>query len=285
MTIRRLGIMLVSVVAVYALSVSVAAAAEVAEFGECVKVKTGGEYSNGSCTKSTETGTGKYDWVVDHPASDPFAAASTSPTLLATGAVSKRGTHHYPPGVSCAANSMSGDFTGPTTLAVAVVFTGCETVKETCYLTGCETEQLTCQSDADEPGVIATGELEGTLGMISAGKPGVLFDTQSSSNWSDFTCVPPPPPGGPVGYPSFSATLGGAAIAKIGPLNRPEFTLTFRQQSAKQIPTSFEEGPSASLLMNVVFPSHEEQVQVGIAVSDQAQTSETPSHKVVRVKK
>ncbi len=281
MTIRRLGMMLVSVVAIYAVSVSVAAAAEVAEFGECVKVKTGGEYSNGSCTKSNETGTGKYNWV-DSPGSEPvFAAVSTSPTLLATGTVSKR-EHNPKPiadGVTCAANSMSGDYTGPTTLAVGVVFTGCETTKETCYLTGCETEQLTCQSDAEDPGVITTGELEGTLGMISAGKPGVEFRPSGfvAPQLAGFACG--------SGEAGFSATLSGAAIAKIGPVNRPEFTLTFRQHSAQQIPTSFEEGPSASLSMNVVFPSHEEHVQVGIAVSDQAQTSEHPSKPVVRVKK
>jgi hypothetical protein len=117
---KRIRIMGLCLIAVFAFSAMVATAAQAAEVGECVKAaKVGkgyaGNYTDKNCTVVSGTKTGKYNWS---PGVTPANAKFTAKTKLATLA-SVAGT------ISCKASTTKGEWTGTKTNHEVITFTGC----------------------------------------------------------------------------------------------------------------------------------------------------------------
>ena len=138
----------------------------VPEFGRCTGAATSkegtktvyhGAYSNSSCTLTSVTGTGKYEWKPG-----VVKAGFTSTSAIATTVLleAKGGTK-----VSCKAESGSGTITGAKTVGSAQL-----------TLTGCESGGQKCTTTGLGEGTLQTKSLEGILGWESKEKKKPALD-------------------------------------------------------------------------------------------------------------
>jgi hypothetical protein len=224
---KRLGILTLCVITVFALTAVATATDELPEIGRCVKIAGTAthKWANASCTiRSEGENTGKYEWDPG-PGPKPGFTSTAEATELETVAKSK---------VKCSAATAKGEFTGPKSDAATIIFTGCE------YGTA---PGLPCQTPGSQEGEVATSRLEGALGYISGGgtaKPSVGMRLS-------------PAPGMPfasVECGGVTLTLAGSVIGTIaGSVNKMSQTssLKFRQGKGKQIPEQFEGAPPSVL--------------------------------------
>jgi hypothetical protein len=118
---KRIRIMGLCLIAVFAFSAMVATAAQAGEVGECVKAaKVGkfytGGYTDKNCTVVSGTKTGKYEWS---PGVAPANAKFTASTKVATLA-SAAGT------ITCKKSTTAGEWTGLKTNHEVITFTSCK---------------------------------------------------------------------------------------------------------------------------------------------------------------
>jgi len=163
---RRIKIAGLCLVAVFAVSVAMAASASAVtgpEYGRCIKAPTKAltNYDSAKCIKfaSEDPGTeaeklkkGNYEWT--KTILKPGFTVALKPTTIAT-LENKSGTK-----VTCKKLTGKGEYTGLTT----------EIVTETVF-SECESGGIKCNSTGDPAGVIKVKELGGELGVISTGVP------------------------------------------------------------------------------------------------------------------
>jgi hypothetical protein len=125
-SMRLIGVAVLAVLVLAAVAAASAAAQEAPEIGRCV-AKSGGKYSNDTCTKlATKASQEKYEW-------EPGAVKNK---FTGTGGVATLETVSKVK-VTCKAEASSGEFTSPKTVGhVHVTFTGCESDGFKCSTTG-----------------------------------------------------------------------------------------------------------------------------------------------------
>lgn len=159
---KRIKVVGLCLMAVFAMSAVVASSAGAAEIGECVKnlTKTG-KYADKSCqTLSPGENTGKYDWkkgvTAEHA---PFTAKTKAASL-----VGAAGT------IECKKSSTVGEWTSNKTDEEVVTFVSCE-IKSP-ELTG------ECHSEGQAEGTIVTNKLKTTL--LGEGEFSLEFNAETS---------------------------------------------------------------------------------------------------------
>jgi hypothetical protein len=144
--------------------------------------------------------------------------------------------------VSCNLGSLSGEVTGPKSLANIVM-----------TLTGCKTGELTVNTVGKPDGVVETKVLAGTLGGITATVPGIKLYSQSEGKGGtviEATC------GGIANFVwqgEVTGSLAGAAGegAPTGKL-LTALKLSFAQTNGKQKYQGFSEGSEAGVMGQLV---------------------------------
>ncbi len=200
------------------------------EWGRCVPAaapKTG-EYSGKNCLHPAE-GKGKYDFVPGPGEHPKFEGVSSESIVLEMPTLT----------IGCAAETFNGEYTGAKTASVTIDLIGCSNVA-----TG-----KRCQSNPAKEGEIEPpGTLEGEIGPINTGRPGVGLDVKRSPVITTFTC------GEFAELPEKSGSIEGSVIGKIGPVNsmREELKLQYKTAGGKQVPESFEGGPKDTLTVQLV---------------------------------
>ncbi|HEV7527267.1 MAG TPA: hypothetical protein VGO29_00030 [Solirubrobacteraceae bacterium] len=174
MRIRIVGLCILAVVAISAITVSSASAAA-PEFGRCVKA-TGGKFKDSKCTLGSVPGEEKYEWlpgVVKNKFTSKIKA-TTIATLETVG-----GTK-----ITCTGETSTGEYTGLKTIGKMVA-----------TFTGCETSKLKCESPGKPgEGVIVTSPLGGPIGFETevspASKDHLASELHSESgNVAEFSCA------------------------------------------------------------------------------------------------
>jgi hypothetical protein len=131
--------------------------------------------------------------------------------------------------ITCAADTGSGEVTGPKTGAIKITFSGCEFV----------TIGVACNTPGIPPGDIVTAPLMMTLGYINGPKKevGIDLSTATGGPLMEFSCA------------GLQVIVSGSVIGKITPVNKPvvppsHFVLRFTQAGGKQKPSKFEGEPT-----------------------------------------
>jgi hypothetical protein len=209
-SMRILGLALVAVFALFAMSVASASAAEPA-FYECVK-EAGGKFAKGC---ATEGGKGGYVLREGIGAKPAFKGKGGKATLHTPGVGE----------VTCASFKDSGTITSPTTEGkVLSTFSKCESLGKT------------CTSPGAKAGTITTNNLKGSLGYLSKAnhEAGVDLSAETGSVLAEFTCE------------GLSISVTGSVIGQITPVNiaTKKSTTTFAvTPEGFQKYKSFEGGP------------------------------------------
>jgi hypothetical protein len=145
--------------------------------------------------------------------------------------------------VKCGSGQFSGEWTGPKTASINLLFGGC-----------LGPGKKSCQTNPTAQADIKTEQaLEGELGFIQGGeKPVVGLDVKPKSPATtllSFTCGGPPETG--VGEPW---SVEGSMIGQIKPTNlmTSAFKLTYKATAGKQVPEQFESGLKDTLIANRV---------------------------------
>jgi hypothetical protein len=205
-------------------------AADVPEFGRCVKAPTGvvggktislGKYMGPTCVSRSATQTGKYEW--HSGVLSPQFETNISPTTIATLETPARAK------VTCTGEHTSGEVTGAKTVGNVVL-----------RLTGCESGGQKCSTGFTE-GEIETNTLEGVLGLekvtVKSGKEtrkaGLdLYPVGKTGAFAEYTCT--------GGLPT---TLSGSIIAPV-PTNKMFTTAAVKdvQSKGRQKPERFVGG-------------------------------------------
>ncbi|HEY2398341.1 MAG TPA: fibronectin type III domain-containing protein [Solirubrobacteraceae bacterium] len=193
------------------------------DFGRCVKVAGGGEFTTSSCQVESTTQTGSYEWVpgVEKAGFTTALKPATTVKLEAAGSKEK---------VTCTGESGSGQITGSKTVGVVTI-----------TLTGCESLGGKCTTSGLAEGEVQTATLEGGLGVERVtevgGKETVhaaldLHPAGKSGSLLEFTCTT-----------NGIWALGGAIIAPVVS-GKTVKTTTFKlvASGGKQKPESFEGG-------------------------------------------
>jgi hypothetical protein len=235
---RTAGAAALCALALCAIFASAAAAVEynlkqIPEIGRCVQVTRGtGEFAGKSCVLTVAENKGSYDWRSGPVAGkNKFSGVTTEPLKLET-------VKHRT--VTCAEGaSWGGEYSGPKNESAGTI-----------TLKGCsDGASQSCQSNPIEKGIITGKELEGELAFIVKGeKPRVGWDLTRT-----------PPPLGPPTVLSFECgealtavkeTIEGSVIGRVTPLQKMvhEEVITYRESGGKQIPESFESGPTDVLM-------------------------------------
>jgi hypothetical protein len=181
---RILGLALVAVFALVAISAASASAAEPA-FYECAK-EAGGKYAKG-CT--SEGGKGGYTLREGIGKKHAFKGKGGAATLH-TPAVGGE--------VKCTAFKDSGELTSPTTEGKVVsTFSGCESLGKK------------CASPGAKAGTIVTNPLKGSLGYLNKAKHevGVDLSPESGKYLAEFSCE------------GLEVKVEGSVIGQITPVN------------------------------------------------------------------
>jgi hypothetical protein len=228
MRIRIVGLCILAVVAISAITVSSASAAA-PEFGRCLKVSPGSKsnYDSSKCVKlagedavseAEQLKKGVYQWfpgVVKNKFTSKIKA-TTIATLETVG-----GTK-----ITCTGETSTGEYTGVKTIGKMVA-----------TFTGCETSKLKCESPGKPgEGVIVTSPLGGPIGfeteVVPASKDHLASELHSESgNVAEFSCA-----GLPV-------VVKGSVLHKIT-ANAMKLTATekFTASKGKQKPEHFAGG-------------------------------------------
>jgi hypothetical protein len=238
--IKIVGLCLVAVFAFTALAASAASAAEPAYFA-CVKT-AGGKFSEKTCKTPGEGKTAKYELVQGNGKGKKFsgkggAAKLTTPKLSSV--------------VECSSFKDSGliNKAGTGQEKVVSIFGKCTTAKKNCSSAGAK------------KGEIKTGSLQGVLGYISKSplSVGVLLTAEGGGALAEFDCE-----GLKV------KTTGGVIGALTGGINSfsKSSTDTFSVDGAnKQVPQSFEGGATHVLSTEINGEGPFESGQQAVAVN------------------
>ena len=216
--VRRIGLCLLTALAVSALAAASASAAP-PEIGRCVKVSATGKFSSDTCTKEekgSKVAKGPYEWEAG------VAGANKKFTDVAKGAELE--TIHKAK-VECENNVAEGEITSPKTVAhVSVKFTGCKF----------KAIEKPCTSTGAKEGEINTDTLAGELVWESKSKKKVaqeLFPEKGGpgGEFVEFVCGPG------------TSKVRGAVLVNI-PAGKMEssFTLKFTAKTGKQKPDEYE---------------------------------------------
>jgi hypothetical protein len=224
---KRVGILALCTVAVFAVTSVATALEELPEIGRCVKVAGSAthKYANAACT--TESGgedTGRYEW---EPGPGPHAGFTSTAEVSELETVGK--VH-----MKCHAGTAKGEFTGPKSDVATITFTGCEYGSPS---------GVPCETPGAREGEVVTNRLEGGLGYISGAgttKPlvGMRLAPASGTQFAGVECS------------GVAVTLSGSVIGTVtGVIDRMALTssLKFKASKGKQAPEQFEGGGSSVL--------------------------------------
>jgi len=242
---RRIRIVGLCLVAVFALSAVVATAAQ-AEFPEkfpafakCVKakVKGKGRFNDKNCQVPNMGGKASGGFELESAAGTALTSKTTASTLVTPGIGI----------VKCKAGTDTGEITGEQSGTDTVTFTSCEVFGKK------------CTSEGQKEGTIKTFVLDTTLGFINKekGEVGVsLTGTGPGGLSAEFNC------GG-----KFLVKTGGSVIGQVTKdvnVSSTSSTEIFKEVEGVQSPLSFEGGPEQRLETEfvtadpeVLFPSNE----------------------------
>ena len=214
-------------------------AADVPEFGRCLKAPTGvvtgktislGKYIGATCVSRSPSQTGKYEWYPG--VVKPQFETNISPTTIATLETTTKAK------VTCTGEHSSGEITGAKTVGNVVMrFTGCESGGQKC-------------STGLVEGDIETKTLEGVLGIekviIKLGKEtrkaGLdLYPIGKTGAFAEYTCTG-----------SLPTTLSGSVIAPV-PTDKMFATAAVKdvQSKGRQKPERFVDGEQDVLRNNM----------------------------------
>jgi hypothetical protein len=149
---KRIRIMGLCLVAVFAMSVAAASTASAApDYGKCVKkaVSGGAGFSDAGCTKAVAT-KALYEWQKGGATGVTYTTNIKAGTLATLETVKKEK-------VVCKGETSTGTILSETTTETTPTFTGCEALK------------LKCSTPGEPEGTIAVSALEGELGIEKKG--------------------------------------------------------------------------------------------------------------------
>ncbi|MCW3027759.1 MAG: hypothetical protein JWN81_970 [Solirubrobacterales bacterium] len=226
------GVCIAGVLAVSALA-GASASAAVPEVGRCTRLTAPtGAYKYKSCVIPSPGHNGPFEFEPGPGPKPKFSALISLVTLETVGKAT----------VKCGSGEFSGEWTGPKTASLNLLFGGC--------LNGAT--KKSCQTSPTAQADIKTEQaLEGELGFIAGGeKPVVGLDVKPKSPSTvllTFVCGGPPEVG--VGEPW---TVEGSVIGSIKPTNNMKlaFKLGYKAVAGKQIPEQFESGVKDTLITN-----------------------------------
>ena len=268
---RTLALLALSAAAIGAVAASSAVAA-LPELGRCAKLtptKQGhtkvysGKYTNGSCTKESKTGKGKFEWTAGAGEGKEFESPGTLEpvTLETTGART----------IACTNSKSVGDYTGAKAETLELSLYGCKdsTTKESCQSLRPEEKPPT-----PEEGTIIAKPLDGELGFINGkgSKPQVGWDYKPASGSAlfEFEC------GATVGFGT-KVTIEGSFIGQVHKFidkMTEEYFLRYQQKQGVQVPEMFEGAAKDTLSATFVTPSLESTTeQIGYAAEQEEQST------------
>lgn len=242
--IRIVGLCLVAVFAIGAVTATGASAfGEPPEVGRCIK-KAGGDWKNAGCSVPAVAGEEKFEWYPAFKANKhgetklaeklDFKSSSKELALIQLETVKEekiicKGTN----GKGKEGQTSEGKVTGPkTNIATNIIFRGCEF-----------TEVGVCKNTA-EPGEIKVNDLAGTLGFQTEigeqkkWKVANLFVPKTGNIFAEFTCG-----GAPVVVKSNSEALGGVMNPITANAMKLTATVKFTASKGKQKPEKFAADP------------------------------------------
>jgi hypothetical protein len=248
---KRVGILAVCLVAVFAASTVATATDELPEIGRCVKVAgvATHRYATGSCTtRSQGENTGRYEWKPGPGPNPRFTATAEASYLEAVGKTT----------LKCHAGTAKGEFTGPRTDVATITFTGCELGSPT---------GIECRTPGAKAGEVVTNTLQGGIGYISGAgttKPvvGMRLSPAAGTQFARVECS------------GLTVVVSGSVIGAVtGAIDRMTLVtwLKFKAAKGKQIPERLE-GGGASFLNAAAGAGAE---QAGLT-SNESNTNEEP---------
>jgi hypothetical protein len=230
------------------------ASAAVPEVGRCTKTasKTGA-YKYKACVIPSPSHTGAFEWEPGPGAAPKFAGLIGLVTLETVGKVK----------LQCGSGQFTGEWTGPKTASVNLLFGGC-----------LDAAGKSCQTSPTGQAEIKSEQpVEGELGFIEGGeRPKVGLDLKPkapSTVLLAFTCGGPPETG--VGEPW---TVEGSVIGQIKPTNNmvAAFKLIYKAVAGTQNPEQFESGTKDTLITNrIVGIAPPITEQAGLTLRDETQ--------------
>lgn len=214
------------------------------EFGRCVKIGGGGEFTTASCQVESPSATGAYEWV-------PGVGVGGFTTTIKAGTFVKLETATSKEKVTCTGENGSGEVTGAKTVGnVTISFTGCESLGGKCTTPGAA------------EGELQSATLEGTLGVEKitekAGKETLhaalaLYPLERSGPFLEYTCD----------TTSGLAVIDGSLISPVvGGKTTKTTTFKLVASGGRQKPESFEGG-----LREVLTNSLSEQVGISLSAT------------------
>jgi alpha-tubulin suppressor-like RCC1 family protein len=220
------------------------------EFGRCVFVGAGGQYTGANCLAEAP-GKGKYNWV---PAEKKKFSGKLGVSTLETVGKAK---------IICSAATSTGEYTAAKTATATIAFSGCESARGP------------CQSATAKPGEILTSSLQGSLGFIkNEVKEGKLLvsvglDLKGESSLATAEC------GSTVGAKQLVA-LEGSVIAPISPIDKmsSESTLKYKALAGTQIPESFQSGGKDTLSTTFISGLEKTTEQTGLSATGSIKNEE-----------
>jgi hypothetical protein len=224
---KRVGILAVCLIAVFASTTVATGTEELPELGRCAKPAglATHRYATATCTtKSEGENTGKYEWEAGPGPHAGFTATAEASYLETVGKVSMK----------CHAGTARGEFTGPKTDIATITFTGCEYGSPT---------GVPCKTPGAKEGEVLTNTLEGRLGYISgAGTStpvvGMRLAPAAGTQFASVDCS------------GINATFTGSVIGTVtNAIDKMTLTtwLKLKASQGKQIPERFEGGATSVL--------------------------------------
>jgi hypothetical protein len=224
---KRLGILALCTIAVFAVSAVATATDELPEVGRCVKLAgtPTHRYANPACTiRSEGENTGKYEWEPGPGPKPGFTSTIEASELETVGKVTMK----------CHGGTGTGEFTGRKSDAATLTFTGCEYGSP---------GGVPCRTPGAKEGEVLTSRLEGSIGYISGGgtsQPvvGIRLAPASGTQVASVEC------GGMV------VTLSGSIIGALAATTEKMVvtsTLKFKASKGKQNPEHLEGGVTSVL--------------------------------------
>jgi hypothetical protein len=220
---KRIRMMGLALVAVFAFSAMVASAAQAGEYGTCVKTvkvnkKYTGNYTDANCTVVNAKHEGEYEWAPT-PVGSHIKTTDTSTTATLKSALGS---------VVCKKSKSTGEITGPKTDTEIVTFETCETSKKKC----------TSVQAGEKVGNITTYLLDTSL--IDHGEKGLsgkepvegevwtqFVSSEHEPYQAQFTCV------GVPGVFEVSGSLSGVNTINVNKMSTTG-TVTFTEKGGEQ---------------------------------------------------
>jgi len=211
------------------------------ELGRCVTLaKSTGKYKTSACTTtSTGENTGKFEW-------QPWPAAKNGLSVKGGVAVTLESVHKAT--IKCTGNSVTGEYTGPQSIAMSIVLTECA---------GSGLLSGKCETEGAAFGEIRTNPLAGQMGVIKAGLTPTI-------GWELKPAVGSTLAGVKCGASELALT--GSVIGTVTAVDKmaTSFAIKFKATAGKQSPEKFEGGVKQTL----AFLANATEEQAGLTLSD-----------------